>query len=87
MGSMAQQIILEPSEARSIVKEFGETSQLYNRSNTSFLLPHTLPKACQFADLMADFTLAVEHYAYLIERDEKKINNYIDRVIKADDAS
>lgn len=81
---MAQQIILEPSEARSIVKEFGETNQLYKRSNTSIMYPD-LPKAYQFADLLADFSLAVEHYAQLIERDEKRISSYIDRMIKADE--
>ncbi len=81
------QIILNPPEAKSIVKEFGETSQLYKRSNNSMRLPGNLPKAYQFADLVADFTLAVEHYVYLIEKDEKRINNYIDRVIKADEAS
>lgn len=83
------QIVMNPPEARSITKEFGETRQLYKGvyGGIAVVGDFNLPKADQFADLMGDFDLVIQRYAHLIERDEKRINNYIDRMIKADEAT
>lgn len=80
------QIFLTPEAAKAFASGFGRSASGHNQL-PAVDTPASLPNAQKFVELLREFSIVSKAYAIMITEDEKKIQQYIDNVMMADETN
>lgn len=79
-------IFLTPQAAKAHVSGFGRSASGHNQL-PAVDTPSSLPNAQTFVKLIREFSIVSKAYASMISEDEKKIQQYIENVMMADETN
>ena len=80
---MGKEIYLEEYKAKELVRSFGQNASGLDLPTLNSS-PSSLPNAIELVGIMNEFSAVAAAYATMIKQDEKRILDYIEAVVAAD---